>query len=50
MIYILFINKQIQSGVLGNLPRHKGYSNIRKRTRWPNWRRDRLSEEAKEAE
>ena len=50
MIYIHSINKQIQSGVLGNRPRHKGYSNIRKRTGWPNWRGDRFSEEAKEAE
>ena len=32
MIYIHSINKQIQSGVLGNRPWHKGYSNIRKRT------------------
>ena len=45
MIYIHFINKQIQPGVTGNLPLH-----IRKRIRWPNWRGDRFSEEAKDAE
>lgn len=47
MIYVHFINKQIQSGVIGNLPLHKGYSHIRKRIRW---RGDRFSEEAKDAE
>ena len=50
MIYIHFINKQIQSGVIGNLPLHKGYSHMRKRIRWPNWRGERFSEEAKDAE